>query len=165
MSNRRCLYPGSFDPVTNGHMDVIERACRMFDEVYVGVLHNPAKVGSFPVAQRINLIEAVCEGLPQVRVLAFDGLMVELAKQLDIHIVIRGVRGVTDMESEMSMARANRMLYPALETVFLPATPQMEAVSASLVRQIASFGGDISAFVPPKIVQTVMERFHSGTTT
>lgn len=159
MGNGRCLYPGSFDPVTNGHMDIISRAAAIFDELVVGVLHNPEKHGLFTPAERVAMLKKACEPFANVRIIQYGGLLVELTKEMDIHVVVRGIRGVTDMESEVAMARANRILSPDIETVFLPATPMTGAISASLVRQIAQFGGDISGFVPAQVLSDVENRF------
>ena len=160
MGESRCLYPGSFDPVTLGHLDVIRRAAAMFDTVVVGVLHNPEKQGLFPVEKRVEMLEKACAGIPGVRVMAYGGLLARLTRELDIRVVVRGVRGAADLESETAMARINRRLNPDLETVFLPASPGKEEISASMVRQLAAFGADLSAFVPPQTLPDVLAAFH-----
>ena len=159
MGERTCLYPGSFDPVTRGHMDIIARAAKIFDQVVVGVLHNPEKKGCFPVEKRVTMLEKACAGLPNVRVIAYGGLLAQLTKEQNIQTVVRGVRGVADLESETAMARINHQLNPALETVFLPASPEMGEISASMVRQLAAFGADLSAFVPSEVLPDILAAF------
>ena len=143
----RMLYPGSFDPVTNGHMDIIRRAARMCDELVVAVMHNPDKKGFLPVSERVELIDKACAELDNVRVVAHSGLMVECAAQENVDAVVRGVRPIGDFDSEFQMAQVNRMI-GGVETVFLPTSPETANISSSIVRQIAAFGGDIDAFVP-----------------
>lgn len=159
MSIRRCLYPGSFDPVTSGHMDIIRRAAAMFDEVIVGVLHNPDKQGCFPVDERLELLRQACQDFPNVQVIAHAGLLAELTRSLDIRVVVRGVRGAADLENEATMARINHQLNPAQETIFLPASPELVDVSASMVRQLATFGADISPYVPKEVLPKIMDAF------
>ncbi len=159
MGERKCLYPGSFDPVTNGHMDIIERASKLFDEVIVAVMVNIAKKGCFSVEERVELLKKACAGLSNVRIISFSGLTVQLAHEMDAHIMVRGVRNMADMDSELTLARANRAVAPDIETLLLPASPDKEVISASIVREIASFGGDISPFVPSAVVKAVTEHF------
>lgn len=159
MGEKICLYPGSFDPVTRGHMDVIARAAGIFDQVVVGVLHNPDKKGCFPVEKRVEMLEKACAGIKNVRVIAYGGLLAQLTKEENIHVVVRGVRGVNDLESESAMARINHQLNPALETVFLPASPEIGEISASMVRQLAAFGADLTAFVPSEVLPDILAAF------
>ena len=159
MNGSICLYPGSFDPVTCGHMDIICRAAEVFDTVVVGVLHNPDKTGCFPVEKRVDMLEKACAELPGVRVIAHDGLLASLAREMGISVVIRGVRSMTDMENEMMMARINRQLNPGLETFFLPASPQVQQISASMVRQLAAFGADIAPYVPSPVLPDILAAF------
>ncbi len=161
MSAKRCLYPGSFDPVTCGHMDIIRRAAGMFDEVIVGVLHNPDKRGCFSVEERVDMLRRACAGLPNVQVIAHGGLLAELTRSMEIPVVVRGVRGAADLEMEATMARINRQLNPAQETIFLPAAPELTDVSASMVRQLAAFGADISPYVPKEVLSEVTAAFSS----
>ncbi len=161
MGERKCLYPGSFDPVTNGHMDVIERVAGLFDEVIVAVMVNIAKKGCFSVEERVKLLKKACEGLPNVRVVFFSGLTVQLAHQMNVHIMVRGVRNAADMDSELTLARANRAVAPDIETLLLPASPDREVISSCMVREIASFGGDVSPFVPSAVAKAVAEHFQS----
>lgn len=143
------IFPGSFDPVTNGHLDVISRAARLFDRLIVAVLHNPNKGGMFTVQERVGMLKCVCSPFGHVEVEAFPGLLADLALQKDAHIVIRGVRGAAELEAETAMAQINGQLMPGLETLLLPAAPQWAGLSATLVREVAAFGGNVSKFVPP----------------
>jgi len=154
-----CLYPGSFDPVTNGHLSLIRRAAERFDQVFVAVLRNPAKQGAFPVEERLRMLNRVCAPYENVHVLAAEGLTSALAKQLGAAVLLRGLRGAQDLESELMMARVNRRLNPALETVFLGPEEGCESVSSSLVRELASLGGDISAYVPPEVRDTIIQHY------
>ena len=159
MNNSRCLYPGSFDPVTLGHLDIIRRAAAIFDTVVVGVLHNPEKKGCFSVEQRVDMLQRACRDMPNVQVISYGGLLAQLTKETGISVVVRGVRGVADLESETAMARINHQLNPALETLFLPASPEMGEISASMVRQLAAFGADLSAYVPQEALPVILAAF------
>ena len=159
MKASRCLYPGSFDPVTLGHMDMIRRAAALFDTVVVGVLHNPEKKGCFSVEQRVDMLKKACAGIPNVQVISYGGLLAQLTREEGISVVVRGVRGVNDLENETAMARINRQLNPALETLFLPASPDMGEISASMVRQLAAFGADLSAYVPSEVLPDILAAF------
>ena len=156
---RTAVYPGSFDPITVGHLDVIERAAKLFDRVIVAVMHNPAKQGSFPVAERLMLIGKATAHLPNVTVDAWDGLLAEYMRRTGAACVVRGLRGVSDFESEKNMAQVNAQLLPGLETVFLTAKPEHICVSSSVVREAASFGADVRAFVPEAIAADVAAHF------
>jgi len=151
---RRCVCPGSFDPVTNGHLDVVVRAARIFDEVVVAVLHNPAKTGTFPVERRLELIR---EALPPevadvVRVEAFaDRLLVDVCRDVGAETIVKGLRGGTDFAYEMPMARMNHHL-TGVETVFLPGDPTLEHVSSSLVKEVHRYGGDVTGLVPDGVL-------------
>ncbi len=154
---RRCVCPGSFDPVTNGHLDVIARATTLFDEVVVAVLHNPAKAGTFPVERRLQLIhEALPGGVARrVRVEAFaDVLLVDVCRQVDAGAVVKGLRGGTDFAYELPMARMNRHL-TGVETVFLPGDPSLEHVSSSLVKEVHRYGGDVAGLVPDGVLDAL----------
>lgn len=150
-----CVYPGSFDPVTNGHLDIIQRAASLFDEVIVAVLHNPAKTGKFPVAVRLDLLRDACAHLPNVRFDSFDGLLVDYMRRQNARVVLRGLRGVSDFESEFQMAQLNHQMAPEVETLFMTTAPQYASLSSSAVREIGSFGGDVTPFVPAKIARDV----------
>jgi pantetheine-phosphate adenylyltransferase len=147
------LYPGSFDPITHGHIDVIGRAASIFDRVVVGVLVNPKKTPMLELDERIATIrEAIDEDLPQaatrIDVAGFDGLTVDYARQIGAHFIVRGLRAISDFESEMQMAHTNRKLYPEVDTVFFMTSLEHAYLSSSLVKEIASFGGDVSQMVP-----------------
>lgn len=159
MKTSCCLYPGSFDPVTLGHLDVVERAAGIFDRVIVGVLHNPEKKGCFPIEKRMEMLEKACGHLANVQIISYAGLLADLTREMSIPVVIRGIRGMSDLESETAMARINHQLNPALETLFLPASPGKEEISASMVRQLASFGADLSAFVPSQVLPDILAAF------
>lgn len=152
---RRAIYPGSFDPLTNGHLDIIERASHLFDEIVVGVLNNPDKVSMFSVEERKKLITAV---LPHSKncnfiVQDFSGLLVDYAQKQEIFAIIRGIRAVSDYEYELQMALMNRHLEPRLETVFLVANPNVSYISSSLIKQIYKLGGNIDGLVPKLIAE------------
>ena len=150
----RMLYPGSFDPVTRGHMDIIRRAARLCDELVVAVMHNPDKRGAFPVNERVRLLERACAGLGNVRVIAHGGLMVDCAKEQDVTCVVRGVRPLGDFEAEYGMAQVNRMI-GGVETLLMATSPEHADISSSMVRQIAMFGGEIGSFVPEGLAQEI----------
>lgn len=154
----RCLCPGSYDPVTNGHLDIIVRAAALYDEVVVGVLHNPSKRGRFPIEERIAFIrEALPAGLA-VRVEAFGGqLLVDIAKELEATAIVKGLRGGTDFAYEMPMALMNRHL-TGVETVFLPGDPALEHVSSSLVSEVSQYGGDVTGLVPDHVRDALVAR-------
>jgi pantetheine-phosphate adenylyltransferase len=154
-----CVYPGSFDPVTLGHIDLIRRASKLFPQVMVAVLNNPDKHNLFTVEQRIAMLTKACEGLDNVRIDSFGGLLVDYMRKTGAEIVIRGLRAVTDFESEFQMAQVNRQIAPEIETLFLMTSPDYAYISSSAVRQIAAFGGDISTLVPECILQDVVRAF------
>lgn len=156
MEKGLCIYPGSFDPVTLGHMDLIERATRLFPQVTVAVLHNPAKEGCFPVQKRMDMLRKVCSHLPMVTVDSFDGLLVDYMRRKNAGIILRGLRAVTDFENEFQMAQVNHQMATDIETLFMMTAPQHAYISSSVVREIASFGGDISPFVPRAILPEVL---------
>jgi pantetheine-phosphate adenylyltransferase len=157
---RRCVCPGSYDPVTNGHLDVVRRAAGLFDEVVVAVLHNPAKRGTFAVAERVELIEGALAAGPapegRVVVQAFAGrLLVDVCREVGAVAVVKGLRGVGDLGYELPMARMNRHL-TGVETVFLAGDPTLEHVSSSLVREVAAYGGDVSGLAPDEVVRRLV---------
>ena len=156
---RICVYPGSFDPVTTGHMDVIRRAASLFNEVIVAVMHNVNKRGCFPVEERMALIEKAAAEIPNVRVDKWDGLLVDYVRMSGASCVVRGLRAVSDFESEMTMAQVNAQLLEGMETVFLMTKPEHGCISSSVVREAASFGADISAFVPECIAEEIAAHF------
>jgi pantetheine-phosphate adenylyltransferase len=147
---RRAVCPGSFDPVTNGHVDVITRAAALYDELVVAVLVNPGKAGLFDVDERMGLLREAIVDLPNVIVDSFEGLLVDYCLHRDIPVIVKGLRAVGDFEYELQMAQMNREL-AGVETLFVPTAPQVGHLSSSLVKQIARFGGDVSSLVPKAV--------------
>ena len=149
------VYPGSFDPATYGHLDIIKRASISFDRVIVGVLHNSAKSPLFSVEERVKMLEEVTKDIPNVKIIPFEGLLVDFAHKLNAKIVIRGLRAITDFEYELQMAQTNHKLASDVETIFLITNLQYSYLSSTTVKEVAAFGGDISQFVPDYIEQKV----------
>jgi len=150
---RRAIYPGSFDPVTNGHLDVIERARKLFDEVVVAVAHNDQKQPYFTLTERLAFLGQVTASLNGVKVLPLDGLLVEFAVQRNAHAIVRGLRAVSDFEFEFQMALMNRKLEATVETIFLMPKEEYTYLSSRIVKEIARLGGDVAQFVPACVVQ------------
>ncbi|MBP3427179.1 MAG: pantetheine-phosphate adenylyltransferase [Clostridia bacterium] len=148
------LYPGSFDPVTRGHMDIIERASRLCDRLVVAVLHNPDKRGALAVEERVRLLKKACAALPNVEVIARGGLTIECAAEVGAQAIVRGVRPLGDFEPEYQMAQINRAL-GGVETLMMTTSEGLSSISSSVVRQVASFGGDIAQMVPPGLAQEI----------
>ena len=145
---RRCVCPGSYDPVTLGHLDVIERAAALFDEVVVAVLHNPGKGGTFTVPERVAMVRSALGQRPDVRVEEFGGrLLVDVCREVEANVIVKGLRGSTDFGYELPMALMNRHL-TGVETLFVPGDPRLEHVSSSLVKQVSAYGGDVTGLVP-----------------
>lgn len=154
------VVPGSFDPITHGHVDVIERAANQLDEIVVAVLENPSKQGGmFDLSERIELIEASVGHLDGVRVEHFQGLLVEFCRGQGITMIVKGLRAVSDFEYEFQLAGMNRRMAPDIETLFLTPAEQYAYISSSLVKQIARLGGDVSGFVPPAVNAALQKRF------
>lgn len=153
------IYPGSFDPVTNGHLDVIERATRLFDRVIVAVAHNEQKKPLFSAAERLALIQRSIPPRPGVEVTSFAGLLVDFAREQKAHIVVRGLRAISDFEFEFQMALMNRKLHPDLETCFLTPKEELTYLSSRMVKEIARLGGDITGFVSAPVAQALTEKF------
>lgn len=156
---KTAVCPGSFDPVTNGHVDVIRRASGLFDEVIVLVAENKAKTAVFSAKERAELIKKATAGMKNVRVDCFDGLLADYMRENNVNAIVKGLRAVSDFEYEFQMALANKKLYNGAETVFLTAGADYTYLSSSVVRQIASFGGDISEFVPEATLEDILKRF------
>ena len=154
---RRAVCPGSFDPVTNGHVDVIQRAAGLYDELVVAVLVNPGKAGFFPVGERMDLLREAVADLPNVTVDSFEGLLVDYCRAHALPVIVKGLRAVSDFEYELQMAQMNREL-AGIETLFGPTAPQVGHLSSSLVKQIATFGGDVSRLVPKAVNDRLIER-------
>ena len=156
---RRAIYPGSFDPVTNGHLDVIERARKLFDEVVVAVAHNDEKQPLFSLKHRLELLQETAGKIDNVRIAEFDGLLVEFARQAEAGAVIRGLRAVSDFEFEFQMALMNRKLDGAVETIFLMPKEEYTYLSSRIVKEIARLGGDVSSFVPASVAKALKRKF------
>ncbi|MBV2134132.1 pantetheine-phosphate adenylyltransferase [Pseudomonas sp. MAP12] len=155
----RALYPGTFDPITKGHGDLIERAARLFDEVIIAVAASPKKNPLFSLEQRVAMAEAVTAHLPNVRVIGFSNLLAQFAQQQQANVLLRGLRAVSDFEYEFQLANMNRQLAPQVESLFLTPSEQYSYISSSLVREIAALGGDIDKFVHPAIARALHERY------
>jgi pantetheine-phosphate adenylyltransferase len=151
----KAIYPGTFDPVTNGHADLIERASRLFSDVVVGIAASPSKKPRFDLAQRVALLEAVTQHLPNVTVVGFSGLLVDFAKDHQANVLIRGLRAVSDFEYEFQLANMNRRLSPDLESVFLTPAEENSFISSTLVKEVALHNGDVSQFVHPVVKQAL----------
>ena len=158
ISPRRGLYPGSFDPVTLGHLDIIRRAAPLFDEFYVAVLVNSAKKALFSAEERVKILQAVTADIPGVRVILFSGLTVDCCRQYGIGTIVRGLRNGADLDYELPIARVNRSLLPEVDTLFLTAEAPYEHISSSIVKEVASYGRDVSAMVPPEVVERMNSR-------
>lgn len=157
-SGQAAIYPGTFDPITNGHLDMIERARRHFPRLVVAVSQNPGKSPLFTLEERVALAKEVVAGLDAVEVEQFDGLLVDFAKRRGIPVIVKGLRAVTDFDYELQMAQMNYKL-ATVETMFFVAAPQWSFLSSSLVKEVARFGGDVSTFVPAEVARRLKERF------
>ena len=157
----RAIYPGSFDPVTLGHLDIIKRSARIFDEVIVGILNNPQKSPLFSVQERVKILEEVTADLPNVKIDTFSGMLVDYAKQNDINVSIRGLRSVSDFEYETQIAQYNdRLSGGELETIFLVTSPEYSYISSSGVKEVAGFHGDVSPYLPANVAKLVAEKYN-----
>lgn len=154
---RRAVCPGSYDPITNGHLDIIARASRLYDEVYVTVMVNTAKQGLFTVEERLSLIKQVTAGYGNVKVESFHGLLVDFCKERDIPAIVKGLRAVSDFDYELQMAQMNNGL-SGVETLFVPTNPTYSFLSSSLVKEVAQWGGDISHLVPPEVLAALNDK-------
>ena len=159
MSRGRAIYPGSFDPITVGHLDVIARATQLFDSVIVAVAQNEAKQSLFSVPERMELVNEAASSIPGVVVKGLDGLLVDFCRQEDVFVVIRGLRAVSDFEFEFQMALMNRQLEPRLETVFLTPKEDYSYLSSRIVKEVARLGGNVDQFVPASVAQKLREKF------
>ena len=155
--HQTAIYPGSFDPVTNGHLSIIKRALKLFDRVIVAVINNPDKNLLFSVAERVQMLKESCEGLGNLEFDSFDGLLVDYAESKKAKSIIRGLRAISDFDYEFQLALTNRKLDPEIETVFLMTDYQYSYLNASLVRQIAKLGGDVKELVPEAVVKRLVK--------
>lgn len=161
---RRAIYPGTFDPVTNGHLDIIERACKLFDEVVVAILVNPGKTPMFPLSERVTILRQVLnQRFPGVTVDTFDGLLVDYALSKEASAIVRGIRAISDYEYELQMALMNRRLKPQVETVFLMSAQENSYLSSRLVKEVFGLGGSINGLVPDLVIERMREKVASTT--
>ena len=154
----RAIYPGSFDPVTNGHIDIIRRAAAISDELIVGVLQNKAKTPLFSVEERVIMLREVTKNLKNVKVIPFEGLLIDFAAQMDAKVIVRGLRAITDFEYELQMSQTNRKLNADIETLFLTTSLDYSFLSSTTVKEVACFGGDITQFVPEFVAEKITEK-------
>ena len=154
----KVLYPGSFDPVTNGHMDIVMRSRKIVDELIVGVLCNKAKMPLFSVEERVKMLKEVTKDLKNVRIIPFDGLLVDFASRMEAGLIIRGLRAITDFEYELQMSQTNHKLEPDVETMFLTTSIEYSYLSSTTVKEIAAFGGDLSQFVPEAVAAELRKK-------
>ena len=152
------IYPGSFDPITFGHLDVIARASKIVDRLIVGVLKNSSKSPLFSSDERVKIISDLVKDYPNVEVVSFDGLTIEFARQEGAQVIVRGLRAITDFDYELQMAQTNRIIAPELDTMFFSTSLEYAYLSSSTVKEVARYGGDISKFVPEKVAKLVMEK-------
>ena len=153
------VYPGSFDPATYGHLDVIQRASVSFDKVIVGVLHNSSKSPLFSVEERVNILEKATRHIPNVEIKSFEGLSVNFARSNHAQVIIRGLRAVTDFEYELQIAQTNHVEYDQIETIFLTSSLQYSYLSSTIVKEFAAYGGDISHFVPTQLIDRIYQKY------
>jgi len=161
-TERLALFPASFDPVTNGHLDIIQRAHRVFSDLVVAVANNVEKRGMFSVDERMEMLRAALGDQPGIRITAFDGLLVDYARRIGANVVIRGLRAVSDFEYEFEMALMNRHLFPEIETLFMMTSQQFFYVSSSRLKELVRFGGNVDDFVPPLVAKKLRERLGRG---
>ena len=159
MSRETVIYPGTFDPITNGHVDLAERAARLFDRVVVAIAFSEKKKTLFNLEQRVSLCETSLGHLPNVEVKGFDNLLTEFARSLGARCVLRGLRAVADFEYEFQLANMNRAIYPEFESIFLTPSEHLSYISSTLVREIAAFGGNVTPFVPQPVAEALAARF------
>ena len=160
----KALYPGTFDPPTNGHVDLIQRGAKLFDHLVVAVLNNPGKNPFFTVEERVEMLRESITGLSNVSVATFDGLMVDFARQQGASAVLRGIRAISDYEYEFQMALMNRRLAPEIETVFLQPAGRYSFVSSRMLKEVFSFGGEVTGLVPPNVLKRLRSRFGKADT-
>ncbi|PWJ52291.1 pantetheine-phosphate adenylyltransferase [Faecalicatena contorta] len=157
----RAIYPGSFDPVTYGHLDIIKRSYKIVDELVVGVLNNNAKMPLFSVEERAKMLEEVTKDLKNIKIVPFNGLLVDFARQQNAEVIIRGLRAITDFEYELQMSQTNHKLEPRVETMFLTTSIEYSYLSSTTVKEIAVFGGDVSQFVPETVEVELLKKMNA----
>ncbi len=155
----RAIYPGSFDPVTKGHLDIIIRSSKIMDHLTVAVLENPRKIATYEIEKRVEMLKIVTEKMSNVQVDYYKGLLIDYAVQTDTGIIIKGLRAISDFEFEFQMALVNQKLNPSIETMFMMTNSKYSYLSSSIVKEIAALGGDVSGLVPPEVYEMVMEKF------
>lgn len=156
---KRAIYPGSFDPLTLGHVDIIRRASAIVDELVVGVLNNSAKNSLFSLEERVSMIKEMTDSMPNVTVTSFDGLLVDYMDEIKATIIVRGLRAVTDFEYELQIAQTNHVENPNVETIFLTSSLQYSYLSSTIVKEFASYGGNISKFVPTQFIDRIYDKY------
>ncbi len=156
---KKAIYPGSFDPLTLGHLDIIERSARIVDQLVVGVLNNSAKNSLFSLDERVSMIKEMTDSMPNVTVTSFDGLLVDYMREIDATIIVRGLRAVTDFEYELQIAQTNHVENPEVETIFLTTSLQYSYLSSTIVKEFASYGGDLSKFVPARFIDRIYDKY------
>ena len=156
---KKAIYPGSFDPLTLGHLDIIERSARIVDELVVGVLNNSAKNSLFSLDERVSMIKEMTDSMPNVTATSFNGLLVDYMREIDATIIVRGLRAVTDFEYELQIAQTNHVENPEVETIFLTTSLQYSYLSSTIVKEFASYGGDLSKFVPARFIDRIYDKY------
>ena len=156
---KRAIYPGSFDPVTFGHIDMIERSAKIVDELVVAILVNSAKNPLFSVEERVSMLGEITGHGPNIRIMSFHGLLIDFAQEVDASIIVRGLRAVTDFEYELQIAQTNRIVNDRIDTVFLTTSLEYAYLSSTIVKEVASYGGDISHFVPEQLIDLIYAKF------
>ena len=156
---KKAIYPGSFDPLTLGHLDIIERSARIVDELVVGVLNNSAKNSLFSLDERVSMIKEMTDSMPNVTVTSFNGLLVDYMREIDATIIVRGLRAVTDFEYELQMAQTNRIVNPKVDTMFLVTSEEYSYLSSTVLKEIARYGGALDRFAPPYIIEKVKSKY------
>ncbi|MBQ9520582.1 MAG: pantetheine-phosphate adenylyltransferase [Acholeplasmatales bacterium] len=155
---KKCVYPGSFDPISNGHLDIIKRISKLFDEVHVLISQNIQKKSTFTIDERVKMIEECTKDLPNVIITSSDGLVVNYCKENKIDVIVRGMRNYSDYENEFALFQYNRDIYPGIETIILMPTTKLQVVSSSSIKELVSFNCDISKYVPKQIVNMILEK-------
>ena len=156
---KRAIYPGSFDPVTLGHIDMIERSAKIVDELVVAILVNSAKNPLFSVEERVSMLREITGHVPNIKITSFHGLLIDYARKVDASIIVRGLRAVTDFEYELQIAQTNRIVDDRVDTVFLTTSLEYAYLSSTIVKEVASYGGDISHFVPEQLIDRIYAKF------